>query len=258
MGERLTKRIVIIPDLQIPYTTWRELSAVIKFIGATKPEEVVQIGDCLDFPGPSRWSKGTAEEFHGNMWKDIETAKKRFFEPLRQVYDGPVGIHEGNHDSRPREYLSKYAPALGTSEAFTLPTLLDFDGFGFTLLPETYKIAPGWVSTHGHKQGIKLSPLAGNTARNAAIRFGESVVMGHTHRGGITHHTFGHSGKSKTLTGFEVGCLMNYKEAGYLKGATPNWQLGIGLLDVDGQHVSPSFVPISGGKFVVDGKSWST
>jgi predicted phosphodiesterase len=258
MGERLTKRIVIVPDTQFPYTDWKSLNAVVKYIGATKPDEVIHIGDMMDFPGPSRWSKGTAEEFHGNMWKDIEVAKRRFLEPLRQVYDGPVGVHEGNHDERPRTYLAKYAPALGTSDAFAFGTLLDFAGFGITLLPDFYDVAPGWLTTHGHLGGIKLSPLAGNTARNAAIRFGKSLIMGHTHKAGITHHTFGYDGKVKTLTGVEVGNLMNMKQAQYLKYATANWQTGFVTLDVDGQHVSPSFVPISGGKFVVDGKTWST
>ena len=252
------RRIVVIPDTQIPFTDWKALNALVRYIGATKPDQVIHIGDILDLPGPSRWSKGAAEEFHSNMWSDIEQAKKKFLEPLRQVYDGPIGFHTGNHDSRASEYLHKWAPALGPSEVFEINNLLDYDGYGIEKLPDFYDIAPGWVSTHGHRGGIKLSPLAGNTARNAAVKFGKSLIMGHTHRAGITHHTFGYNGQQKTLTGVEVGNMMNMRQAQYLKGATGNWQTAFVELHVDGNYVHPDLIPVKAGKFVVDGKTWST
>src|SRR5690625_2984454 len=57
--------------------------------------------------------------------------------------------------------------------------MLDFDGFGVSLLPEFNRVAPGWVTTHGHRGGISMSQFAGQTALRAARRFGSSVVMGH-------------------------------------------------------------------------------
>ena len=251
------KRIVILPDSQLPYDDRRVLKALIRFIGDFQPDEVVHIGDVMDFPQPSRWNKGTAGEFEGSVFRDADDAKRRLLEPLRAVYDGPVGIHEGNHDERPRTYLSKYAPALAESGAFNLDTLLDFDGFGVKMLPEFYDIAPGWISTHGHKGGISLSRHAGHTALNAASKFQKSVVIGHTHRVGLAAHSFGFDNKiTKTVHGFEVGHLMDMKKAHYLKGAAGNWQQGFGLLTVDGQHVKPEPIFISKGRFTVDGQVW--
>ena len=253
----MSKRIVILPDTQIPYHDQRALAAVIKFVGEFKPDEVIHIGDVMDYPQPSRWNKGTAGEFEGSVFKDSELAKQKLFAPLRAVYDGPIGVHEGNHDERPRTYLAKYAPALAESGAFDIETLLDFDGFGVKKLPDFNKVAPGWLTTHGHKGGISLSRFAGHTALGAAVKFTKSVVMGHTHRIGLLAHSSGYGGRvTRTVHGFEVGNLMDMKQAHYLKGAAGNWQHGFGILTVNGQHVSPEPVFINNRRFTVDGHTW--
>ena len=174
------------------------------------------------------------------------------------MYDGPVGVHEGNHDLRPREYLTKYAPALAEFEdTFHISSMLDFDGFGVDLLPEFHDVAPGWVTTHGHRGKISLSQNAGSTAMNGAKRWYHSVIMGHTHRLGLVYYTTGVGGRvSAVLGGLEVGHLMDQTQADYLKGGTGNWQHGFGLLTVDGKYVKAEPVPILEGKFSVDGEVW--
>lgn len=253
----MSKRIWIISDIQYPYHDRKAVKAVIKAVGDTQPDEVVLIGDCLDFPQPSRWTKDSRGEFEGSIFEDAEGFQERFLQPLREVYAGPVGMHEGNHDLRPREYLAKYAPALDRSKAFNIEVLCDFERFDIELLPAFYDVAPGWVSTHGHLGKISLSQIPGNTARNAAIKFGKSVVMGHTHKQGIIPHTTGYGGKiSSIVTGMEVGNLMDMKMAHYLKLGTANWQQGFGILTVDGSHVHPELVGITKGRFTVDGRTW--
>jgi predicted phosphodiesterase len=253
----MSKRIAVISDLQVPYHDRKAVKAVIQFVSDWQPDEVVLIGDCLDFPQPSRWNKDTRGEFEGSIFEDVEYFKERVLGPLRAGYDGPIGMHEGNHDERPRTYLAKYSPALAGTTAFNIEVLCDFESFDITLLPVFYELAPGWVSTHGHLGQISLSRIPGNTAINAAKKFGKSVVMGHTHRLGISSHTTGYGGKvSQTLTGMEVGNLMDMKLAHYLKQGTANWQQGFGVITVDGQHVKAETVPISRGRFTVDGHTW--
>lgn len=251
------KRIVLIPDTHVPIDDRSVVRAIIRFIGNTQPDEVVHLGDLMDYPSPSRWTKGTKEEFQARIKPDSEQAKTRFLGPLREVYSGPVRVHVGNHDERPETYLGQYAPALVEyAEQFKLSALLDFDGFGVETLPDFYKIAPGWLSTHGHRGGIRLSQKSGETALLAALKFGTSVIMGHVHRLGLKGHTTGYGGNGNTLWGMEIGHIMNMKKAHYLKGATANWQQGFGLLTVDGAHVKPELVPINARRFSVDGSSW--
>jgi DNA repair exonuclease len=252
----VSKRIVVASDIQFPFEDRRLVRSFIRFVGEYQPDELVQIGDLMDFPQPSRWSKDTAEEFKGSVFADAEYAVQRFWVPIREVYDGPIKVMYGNHDERPRVYLAKYAPALAESRAFDLDVLLKFDDYGVELLPDFYDFTPGWTMTHGHKGGIRMSQEAGKTALNAAIRFNRSVIMGHTHRLAVVSRTVGYDGVGNTLTGFEVGHMLNQHLVGYLKGATPNWQQGFGVVRVDGHHVSLQPVNVDNGKFVVDGQTF--
>lgn len=253
----MSKRFVIVSDTQMVYHDRKALKSVISFIGQYQPDEVIQIGDLMDFPSTGRWSKDSAAEFEGSVYRDCEVAKRDFLEPLREAYAGPIKIIEGNHDLRPREYLKKYAPALADSGAFDFDVLLDFDGFGVEKAPDFYEFAPNTVATHGHLGGIGLAQIAGNTAARASERFEKNVVMGHTHRLGIVSKTKGFDYKvTSQRFGFEVGHLMDMRKATYLKRATGNWQQGLGIVHVDGKHVRPEAVPIIGGKFVVDGRTY--
>lgn len=252
----MTKRVVIISDTQLPYEDRRALRAVISFIGETQPDEVVHIGDIMDFPQPSSWSKATAAEFQGSVFQDAEYGVDKLIRPLREAYAGPIGMLEGNHDERPRIYLAKYAPALAECRALDIDQLLRFEEHDITKLPEFYEVAPGWVATHGHRGGIRINREAGKTALDATTKFGKSVVMGHTHRLGLVPKTIGYGAKGKTVLGFEVGNLMNMKFAGYLKGATANWQQGFGILTIDGNHVQATPVHIDNSRFSVDGKTY--
>ncbi|MGH3401055.1 MAG: hypothetical protein ACRDRJ_00805 [Streptosporangiaceae bacterium] len=161
-------------------------------------------------------------------------------------------MHEGNHDLRPRAYFEKYCPALDDYNPFGLDTLLDFDGFGVRLLPDFYEFARGWVSTHGHL-GFSLNRIVGVTALNAAKRIGKNVICGHTHRAGIVSESTGYGGKLQTVTGMEVGHLMDIGKADYLRNGWANWQCTFAIVDISGRLVSPHVVPVApDGSFIAD------
>jgi predicted phosphodiesterase len=252
------KRIVLIPDTHIPSHDKRIVRSLIKFIGDYQPDEVVHIGDLMDYPAPSRWSKDTREEFETSVFEESVIGQTEFLEPLRNAYSGPIGVIAGNHDTRPGDYLRKYAPALGESKAFDLEVLLNFPEYDIRLLPDFYDVAPGWVATHGHKGGIRLNQTAGLTALNAAKKIGKSVAMGHVHRWGLVAHTIGYPGAPETeIFGLECGHITNPSLMDYTKGTVMNWQTGFGMLYVDGTTVHPKAVKITGNKFVVEGETYS-
>lgn len=250
----MTEQILIIPDTHYPDHDRRLWRTILRMIQDVQPDEIVHTGDLMDFPQPSRWTKGTRAEFEGCVYKDAAGAIKNILEPLREVFDGPIRIHEGNHDARPRLYMEKYAPALAETDIFTLGSLLSFADYDIEQLPPFYEVAPGWLTTHGHLGGIRLTQNPGITALNAAKRIGKSIVMGHTHRAGISSHTTGVEGETHTITGVEVGHIMDPKRVTYLKGATGNWQAGLAMLRVDGKHVTPQLIPVAARKFTIDGK----
>ncbi|WP_026415403.1 metallophosphoesterase [Actinomadura oligospora] len=253
------KRIVVISDLQIPYHDRRALKNVVRFIGDFQPDLLIQIGDLNDYETPSRWNLGTKLEYAQRVKSDSEVTKREFFAPVREVYDGLFKVFEGNHDLRPRTYLSDKAPALAEfSDDVHFSKLLDFDGFGVELAEPFMKLGPGTVGIHGHE--IKgMSQIAGTTAFNHATKANANVIMGHTHRLGIRRGTTGNATTGFTTRwGFEVGHLMDPSKAQYLgAGAVANWQKGFGLLYVGNQDVSPVEVDVHrDGSFVVEGERY--
>lgn len=250
------RKILFYPDVQVPFHNSLQVRALNRFMAHWQPDEVIIIGDFMDYPQPSQWSKATAEEFKGSVFEDSEIGK-RVLADMRVGYSGPIMFIEGNHDLRPRVYLARYAPALAESKAFHIETLLEFDSLGITLADAFYDFAPGWVATHGHL-GISLSQSPGRTALGAAKRVGKSVVMGHTHRLAKMPDTIGRDGEFNTLWGMEVGHVMDMRPGSvphYLKGGFANWQSGFGIAYVDGNNVYPQTVEIDDeGRFVFEGE----
>jgi hypothetical protein len=54
----------------------------------------------------------------------------------------------------------------------------------------------------------------------------------------------------------EVGTLMDFRYANYIKAGLFTWNKGFGILHVDGNTVVPHLVPIVNNSFIVDGKVW--
>jgi len=232
------------------------LRSLIRFIHDWQPDEVCIIGDFMDYPQPSQWTKGTRGEFEGSVFKDSELGR-RALGAIRTGFSGDLTFIEGNHDLRPRAYLGKWAPALAESKAFHVCNLLDFDGFGVTQTNGIYDWAPQWSATHGHS-GFTLSQIGGRTAALGALKIGRSLVMGHTHRLGIISDTRGYDGKATTYTGVEVGHIMDVrpgKSPAYLKTGMGNWQSGFAVAYVDGRSVTPVIVPMKNdGAFIFEGR----
>lgn len=242
------KLICVVADLQIPYHDKSYVKAVKNFISALKPDEVGQIGDFLDEPQPSRWSKGRAGEYAKTLQADIDEGN-RILDDIHFDW-----IKYGNHDLRVEEYVSRYAPALDGLAALKYESLLRLDDHGTRLERQPFTVAPGWVAAHGHEGS--LSPISGRTAYSLAQRYDRSVLCGHTHRAGIVSSTRGFGNSLRVLTGFEVGHGMDVSRASYMKGQTADWQQAFGLLWVEGNFVKPELVPVVRGRFIVNGKEY--
>lgn len=246
------KTYLIYPDLQIPYHDVRFVDNLISFTRALQPDGVVFIGDNIDCLAPAVWSSGSAVEFTASLQAELDewafVAKH-----LRDVYDGWVGVHMGNHEKRITSYLNKKAPAFSSLRSLELENLMQLDKFDFERLPDHYDIAPGWVTHHGDY--CSLSDIAGRTASNYASKIGKSVIIGHTHRAGIIAESTGYNSNWSWTYGMEVGHAMDTTKAGYTNGVA-NWQKAFGILEVynDGEYVQPKLIYATpDGKFVYEG-----
>ncbi|MFE0648524.1 hypothetical protein ACFVZH_08060 [Streptomyces sp. NPDC059534] len=250
------KRIVVLSDMQIPFHDKRALRNVINFIGEYQPDEIHSVGDEVDFPQISRWTRGQAGEYKGDLQQHCDTFGRAFAQPLRKVYQGPVHFERSNHMDRPLTYVRTRAPGLMGLKALEVPSLLDFKRYDINWHEDPYEIAPGWLIAHGDEGAS--SRLPGGTALALARKWGYSVICGHTHKLGIQHEHMSVNGRiTKERWGFEVGNLMRFKSATYLRAGSGNWTQGFGILYVEKNRVTP--VPVfirPNGSFVVEGKTY--
>lgn len=247
------KRIVLLPDSQFDSQDKKLHSLFVQFVGEYQPDKLVHVGDFLDCKAPARWSRATAEEFAGTLQGEVDQAQA-WLAAVREVYEGPFAIKEGNHDQRIATYLRKQAPALSSLSDLRVERLLRLSDYNVSWHRGFIEIAPQWVVAHGHEGSLRTT--AGGTAIALARKIGKSVCTGHTHRAGVINESVGYAGKVKVLTGMEIGHAMDLKKAGYLATGSANWQQALGLLYVDGNRVTPHLVPINSGRFTVEGQTY--
>jgi len=242
------KSIVVISDLQSPFHDVAATKTIAKFIKHYRPSSVVSVGDEIDLPQISRWEEGG----EGEWQRDLGRHRDITVDLLAELQVDH--IVRSNHSDRLYNKIKSKAPGFLGLPELEIEKFLKLDSLGITYHHEPYELAPNWLLMHGDEGNVQ--PTAGATALGLAKRSGMSVVCGHTHRMGLTHHTQGWTGKTKTIWGMEVGNLMDYKFARYIKAGLFTWNKGFGLLHVDGTTVMPQLVPIVNNSFTVDGKVW--
>lgn len=241
---------ILISDLQVPYHDKRAVANVIEFIKWYKPDEVISVGDEMDMQTISKWSRGTALEHEGSIGNDRDEAV-RILKALKITR-----MTRSNHTDRLFNTIALRAPGLSNLPELTLRKFLRLDELGITYHEKPYEIAPNWILMHGDEGS--MNQTGGQTALGLAKRSGKSVVCGHTHRMGLIPHaqSWG-AGTTKAIWGMEVGNLMDYSKAKYIKGGLFNWQQGFGMLYTEGQSVTPVIIPIDKqGRFTVEGRGW--
>jgi hypothetical protein len=244
------KKIILVPDLQVPYQDQPKVDLLAKFIKAYKPDNVVSVGDEIDFPTISRWTKGRPGEYERTIGRDRDMAVK-VLEQLQIKH-----MVRSNHTDRLYNTVVSRVPGLLGAPELTLENFLRLPSLGITYHSMGYEVAPNWIVLHGDEGTINSN--SGMTALNLAKRIGKSVACGHTHRAGLISYAESYGGKTtRRLYGLEVGNLMDQRKALYLKAGAANWTQAFGILTVEGKSVFPQLIPFVGNSFVVDGKLWN-
>lgn len=226
-----TKRTLIIPDTQYPFTDMEQFHRVLKFAQDWQPHEIIHIGDLLDMPAVSTYE--TPAEAVGTTRRHIEECRTEILQPLRDVVGrrGDIGITFGNHDDRLQRYLTRNAGEVADWPEVQLESLLELPELRIDWVQwkDYRKVAPELIATHGHR----VSQYSAYTARKHTDLYGCSVVHGHTHRLGTYYFT----DLGGTRVGIEAGTLCDPQalfDAGiHYAGRHPNWQQGFVIIYVD-------------------------
>jgi predicted phosphodiesterase len=234
---------LILSDVHIPYHDSVALDAAISYGQKRKCTRIILNGDFWDAHSLSKYCPDIRErDLKGEISGCIE-----FFAYLRSKFKKcDVYAKVGNHESRYERYLNQNAPVLLGVPNFSMPSVLQYERFGFTQIEST-QIAnlSGVQILHGHElQGGATSPVS--PAKGLCDKLGVSAICGHHHQ--RSEHTIclGVPGDRRTISTFSSGCL-----AGLFPRFMPvnRWSHGFIIVDTIGDkefHVS--------NHSVVDGK----
>jgi len=222
-----TRLTVVLNDLQIPFQDKRALSLVLGFIGDLRPEEIVLNGDIVDCYSISDFDRNPLTQ--ATLAREIREAEKL----MKTLQGVPKKIWiGGNHEDRLRRHVWKNTGLLRGFDSRTRETLvaaMDFPevfslgSYGFQWVPYggVYKIGK-LMATHGSM----VRRHSADTGRAHLEKYGQSVIIGHTHRGGVTYRR-DVRGVHAAYENFCL-CRLDPEWTQY-----PNWQHGFSVVHSD-------------------------
>src|SRR5664280_3249912 len=102
-SRRLTERqvsmktIAIHPDSQVPYQFKPAARAFNNFLRAVQPDVLASVGDEVDFPQISRWTRGLWGEYQGDLQKHID-AGVAYLREMREAFgEGEFHVTRSKH-----------------------------------------------------------------------------------------------------------------------------------------------------------------
>ena len=169
------KRALIIPDCHIPFVHKKAYSLMLKVAKDFKPDEIVILGDYLDFYSVSSHKKDPTLP---KMLKDEIDMAKVYLDEIDKLFPDAYKVFlEGNHEYRLSSYLQDKAPEL--FGLVSVKALLDINRRRkWRYIPyspqQKYNVL-------GSKLFSKHTPI-GSSAKTTVARGVASIVYGHTHR----------------------------------------------------------------------------
>lgn len=253
-----TKTTLILPDIQYPYHDSLMLKKLIQVAKDIQPDAILQIGDGIDFPQVSQWSKGSAGEYAETLQKDIDGFRSSVLEPLRQsAPKADILWLEGNHDLRIKDFVKKYAAPLGVLRALEIPSLFGLEDLDINYVRGPQRVATNVLAIHGHESGgYSASPSAWDLKYIKRYGSNHSFVFGHTHQPFIIHRAFGYEGKVSPRFTLNVGSIMDPVAASYVKDGSVSWTMSFAVLRDDGKRVYPELVTAVDRGFFLEGRKY--
>jgi hypothetical protein len=240
------KKILVIPDMQIPLHDSHVVANLIRFSKVFKADQTVTLGDEMDLTELGRWSEGKAEWFA----QTLDDNRNMTVDILWEL--GVTDMIRSNHTDRLYNQISSKIPALGSLPELRFERFLKLDELGIKFHRDEMNIAPNWIAVHGDHTPIK--PQGGLSALEGARRRGKNVISGHTHRAGRSAFTEASGGRvGRVLHGVECGHIMNTRLANYTHGVM-QWQQAFAIMYVDNRNVQVDLIHIEkDGTIIVSG-----
>jgi hypothetical protein len=246
--------VVVVGDQQAPYQDPNLHRLFLQWLRENRPDQGISLGDSVDFPDISR------HQLDPENTAVVNECLQAGYDLFRGYVDAspttPWTKLIGNHDERIRNILldkPSLRPLYGVKrpdtpdaegeELLNLRHAMRLDELGIDVIDPHGKydlaqvvLTPKLAVRHGWlaRKGSGASALA------SLDHLGHSVIVGHTHRQSVVHHTKHEiDGKLRTLTGVEAGCMCRVEQTIGEDGRiwpnytpNPDWQQGFCTVEV--------------------------
>ena len=237
-----------------------------------QPDEIVLMGDMVDFAGFGKYSLENNAKF---LVQPMLQELSWWLQSIRLACPtATITYLFGNHEARLKKAIQDHLPEaeglrpaddLDGPPVLSVPRLLGLDKMSIDYIEDYGK--PYWLfgkikCHHGHI----VRPKGGQTT--SAILSSESQhshIVGHIHRREMCSKTTSvprtlDNGKIEsvphTIHAMSPGCLcsLNISDVPAVKGKTAlDWQHGIGRVDMVDEDVFMTLIPIERGRFILNG-----
>lgn len=227
-------RVLVTPDLHFRARGGgldrRAWGCLLAYASAHKWDAHVNLGDIMDFPYISEYTRGKPGLVEGETFaRDYEYANARLDE-LVQAVPAPAAQYwiEGNHDERVNRYLAVHPELKGQIE---VPAGLRFANREWLWVPFWSK---GLSVQIGKAMFIHGRYTNEYHAKYSVDHYNKNVFYGHKHdvscysrssHGGYRrlHGSGLYISDQSTMVGQSLGCLCELNQD-YMQGAPTNWQ----------------------------------
>jgi predicted phosphodiesterase len=250
------KKLICLPDVQMPYGDMRSINALIKYMKTEKWDYMVILGDFLDYFTISKYNDNRPGMIEGKtILKEVQQGEvllDRLLEACRAKNKKCKVVYlEGNHEARAYEFAYKFPHLKGIIEP---ENVLHFKKKRITYIKswttdKVFRLGKA-VFTHGNYTNQ-------HHAKKMVEAYEDNVFYGHVHDCNSFNKTS--RGTGKTKVGQAMGCLCAYpKDADYTKGWPKNWSQAFGVFYFlpDG-HFNYDLVRIFNHRFVAGGQVFS-
>jgi predicted phosphodiesterase len=240
----IENKVLIIPDVHIPYHTKSAFDLMLKAGSDYKPDTIVILGDFIDNYSISKYSKAPQREKF-LKWEVAEANKALDRIDVSFPLSTKVFL-AGNHEERLERYISDKAPELfglvDTNKLLKLWTR------GYTYYPYggNHRIGKLYF-THG-------DIIRENVTAAMLDKYEKSICFGHTHR---MEQTIKVNVLGEGHLGTTCGWLGDINKTDYIKTFS-NWQLGFATAVVlSNGNFFTQLHPIVSNKCWINGKIYN-
>ncbi len=148
-----------------------------RYCGTTSPakfDEVLCVGDEIDFQTISRWAEKTPLAYQQTIHQDREECKQILWD--LGEYSREMHIIRSNHSDRLYNTLLK-TPGLISLPELQYPKFMGFAEMGMTYHKTAYEFHPGWVLCHGDEGSMSQHAGITLTALTSAKRISSGTLL---------------------------------------------------------------------------------